>query len=109
MKFIIVIRGMIILEQYESIRQDISQQYEAAGYPKPIFACLPGDEPAIEIVWTDAEMELKHLGMIGEQVRVANDKKAGCTCTNETTLSAWYFGPHHRDDCPMYCLEYHSE
>lgn len=69
MKFIIVIRG-VHLEEYEGIIGDITKQCVAAGYPVPVFAYLPADEPAIEIVWTDAEMELKHLKMISEQAMV---------------------------------------
>lgn len=69
MKFIIVIKGVLI-EKYEDIRKDIIAQCKLADYPIPIFAYLPADEPAIEIVWTDAEMELKHLEMIGKQAMI---------------------------------------
>ncbi len=63
MKYIIVIRG-VHGEEYEGIREDIARQCKANKYPLPVFAYLPDSEPAIEIVWIDAEMELKHLEMI---------------------------------------------
>ncbi len=67
MKFIIVIRG-VRREEYVNIRNDISEQCKVAGYPIPIFAYLDGDEEAIEIVWIDAEMELKYLEMINNKL-----------------------------------------
>jgi len=77
MKFIIVIKG-VDEEMYEGITRDITTQCKIAGYPIPIFAYLPSyTEEAIEIVWTDPEMELKHLEMISKQLGIANT----CTCS----------------------------
>ena len=68
MKFIIVIQGTSIGE-YESIRQDILDQIKEREImvPQFLFARLPGDEPLIDIVWTDEKMELDRLSDILKQ------------------------------------------
>ena len=65
MKYIIVIRG-VLGEEYESIKRDITNQCGVNGFHIPIFVYLPASEPEIEIVWTDAEIHLKHLEMINK-------------------------------------------
>jgi hypothetical protein len=73
MKFIIVIRGVEEV-MYEAIRKDIVEQCKEANYPVPIFAYLPSyTQEAIEIVWVDKEMELKHLQMISEQAMTVSE------------------------------------
>lgn len=63
MKFIIVIKG-VDSDYYSEISADIERQCRKFNYSIPVFAWLPGNEPSIEVVWTDSEMELKHLEMI---------------------------------------------
>lgn len=56
MKFIIVIKGTTV-DEYELIRQDITDQLKAMDMPPFLFARLPADYTEIEVVWIDEDME----------------------------------------------------
>lgn len=60
-KYILVLRGSFLGDDYEGLKNHISEQYQAKGMDVPIFAQLPGDEYSIEVVWIDEEMEKYHF------------------------------------------------
>lgn len=55
-KYILVIKGVDDPE-FQSIRDDLIEQYKSKDMEVPIITRLPQDYAEIEVVWIDEEME----------------------------------------------------
>lgn len=56
MNYILIIKGVTDTE-YQRIKADLTEQYQAKNQEVPFFAWIPQDYAEIDILWVDEEVE----------------------------------------------------